>query len=236
MNNVFLRNLARSGVGRTLENKDVSYLKDLLLDEKRQLQPISAAELRAIPHIDLVYFCNKYGYYSIPSIEFMDLLSESIPSLGDAIEIGAGNGVYGRHLKIPMSDSFQQAPKNRHKFNNCISAYERAGLGLVPYGEDVAEMDAQEAIRLSKAETVMGAWVTQKYSSFMPHKKGNMFGVPYQWIYNRSHVKRIILVGNTQVHKNVDIMDKPHEVIRCDDILFSRAFEQGNDRLYIWNK
>ncbi len=236
MNSIFLANLARSGQGKLTQHRNVEYLKEMLLDEYGRLQAIPATELRSIPHLDLVYFCNVYGFYSIPSTEFMQLLGNCITHHDKAVEIGAGNGIYGRNLGLKMTDNYQQAIKNRRKFNNCISVYEKAGLGLVPYGDDVVEMDAQEAVRIHKPKTVLGAWVTQKYNSWIPHKEGNQYGVPYKWIYERSHVKQIILVGNTAVHHNVDILDKPHEEIKCKDILFSRAFEQGNDRLYIWNK
>lgn len=236
MNNIFLQNMTRSGEAIPSKHQNIQAVRELLLDKNGKLRAVPAKDLQAIPHEELVYFCNVYGFYSIPSIEFLDLIASYIPANESTIEIGAGNGIYGRNLNILMTDNFQQHPKNRAKFRNCISAYESARLGLVPYGDDVEELDAKEAVRCYKPHTVLGAWVTQKYNSTLPHKKGNMFGVPYQWMYNRTSVKQIILVGNTKVHQNVDIMKHKHEELRCDDILFSRAFEQGNDRLYIWNK
>ena len=232
----FLQNIIKSNGASFQQHRDVSYIADLLLDENGRLQPVPAAMLRDIPHEDLVYFCTISGFYSIPSIELLDLINDYIEPNNKTIEIGAGNGVYGRDLGLCMTDNFMQHPKNRHKFNNCIQAYESAGQCLVPYGEDVEEMDAREAVRLYKPHTVLCAWVTQKYNPMQPHKKGNMFGVPFHWVYNRASVKQIIMIGNTNVHSNVDIMKQVHEEIRCDDILFSRAMQQGNDRIFIWHK
>ncbi len=233
----FLENMIRGGAARPAMHEDITMVEELLLNKDGKLRAVPADDLRKIPHQKLVYFCNVYGFYSVPTIELINIIDGYLPSHEKTIEIGAGNGIYGRKLDIPMTDNYMQHPKNRAKFRNCISAYEKAGLGLVPYDEkNVHEMDAKEAIRMHKPHTVFGAWVTQKYSAKTPHKQGNMFGVPYQWIFERQSVKQIILVGNTNVHSNVDIMKHPHEEIRCDDILFSRAFEQGNDRIYIWKK
>ncbi len=233
----FLQNMTRSGQARTMSQQNIVDVENLLLDSNGQLRAVPAADLKAIPHRELVYFCNVYGFYSIPSIEFIELVLDYLPNEQKAIEIGAGNGIYGRNLHIHMTDNYMQHPKNRAKFKNCISAYEKAGLGLVPYDEkNVEELDAKDAVRIHKPHTVFGAWTTQKFNATLPHKQGNMFGVAYQWIYDRKSVEQIILVGNTSVHSNVEIMKHPHEEIRCDDILFSRAFEQGNDRLYVWNK
>ena len=236
MNDQFIRNMLQHTRGVTIEKQDVRYLEALLLDELGRLKPVPASLLSQIPRLDLIYFCNVHGFYSIPSVELIDLLMGSIPNIEKTIEIGAGNGVYGRCMNIKMTDNYQQHPKNRNKFNNCIAAYERIGAALVPYGDDVEERDARDAVSYYKPKTVIGAWVTQKYNMRRPHMKGNMFGVPYQWIYNRKHVEQIILIGNKNVHGNVEIMRHPHEEIQCDDLLFSRAIDSGNDRIFIWNK
>ncbi len=236
MNNMFLTSAIKSNGLSVQRYRDVSYIADMLLDKNGQLRPVPSALLRDIPHEDLVYFCTISGFYSIPSIELLDLIREYIQPDHKTIEIGAGNGVYGRNLDLRMTDSFMQHPKNRRKFHNCIEAYEKAGQCLVPYGEDVEELDAIDAVRIHKPNTVFCAWVTQKYNPAKPHLNGNMFGVPFNWMYNRKSVKQIIMIGNKNVHSNVDIMQHAHEEIQCDDILFSRAFEQGNDRIFIWNK
>ncbi len=237
MSNIFLQNMTRGGDARISTHQNIEEVRDLLLDKHGRLQPVPADDLRKIPHAELVYFCNVYGFYSIPTIELLDLIRGYLPKEDQTIEIGAGNGIYGRNLGIKMTDNYMQHPKNRAKFRNCISAYEKAGLGLVPYDEkNVQEFDGMEAVRLYKPHTVFGAWVTQKYNALRAHLKGNMYGVPYKRIYDRKSVEQIILVGNKNVHNNVDIMEKPHEEIRCDDILFSRAFEKGNDRIFIWHK
>ncbi len=236
MNRIFLNNMFKEhGVGFQ-QHRDVTYIDELLLDDKGRLQPVRASALAEIPHQDLVYYCTVRGFYSIPTIELMELIKGYMPMDSSALEIGAGNGVYGRNFRIRMTDNFMQHPKNRGKFKNCIQAYESAGQCLVPYGADVEEMDGREAVRLRKPRHVFCAWVTQKYNPMRPHKKGNMFGVSFDWILKRASVQQIVMVGNKNVHSNIDIMDVPHEEIRCDDILFSRASQEGNDRIFIWNK
>ena len=236
MNHMFLNNALHSNDAKVMEARDVSYLDELLLNADKRLKPVFASELRKVNHIDLIYWCNINGYYSIPSIELMDTLREYLPEDKKLLEIGAGNGVYGRHLNVRMTDNFQQHPKNRARFRNSIASREKAGLGLVPYGDDVEECDARDAISLYKPNVVLAAWVTQKYNPTKPHLKGNMYGVSYQWILNRRHVDSIILIGNKRIHKNIDIMDKPHIELECSGTIFSRAFDEGYDRIFIWNK
>ena len=218
------------------ETQDISDLEEQLLDDQGRLKPCSAEFLRSVPHQKLVYFCNTKGFYSIPTYELLDKLRGYLPENDLTIEIGAGNGVYGRELGVKMTDNYQQHPKNERKFKGVVASYMAVGQALVPYGDDVIELDAKTAVQNFKPHTILGAWVTQKYNPRKPHMKGNMHGVPYQWIYSRKHVRQLILIGNKNVHSNVEILKHDHVEIECKDILFSRALQEGNDRIYIWQK
>lgn len=199
-----------------------------------KLIPVFADSLAKVPKPERMFFCLQQGIYSLPTVELIDFLEELIPDKEKAIEIGAGNGVYGRSLGIRSTDNFMQHPKNRAKFRNCIVAYEKMNQPLVQYGDDVEELDAKEAVRTSKAETVIGAWVTHKYQTSKPHNGGNMFGVDFRWILNRAHVKRLILIGNEFTHANNPIMELEHRTYDLP-FLFSRSAHEGLDRVYVWD-
>ncbi|GAB2639649.1 hypothetical protein [Vibrio panuliri] len=214
---------------------DLTELRALLLDEKGRLRPVPAKELESIPHDELQYFCHIYGLYSVPSIEFIEWLEFHIEDKEKCVEIAAGNGVYGRHLGVTMTDNYMQHPKNRAKFRNAIQAYDNDSIPLVQYGDDVIEEDGKEAVRLRKAETVLCAWATHRYQRTKHHLGGNMFGIDFEWIAKRKHVKKIILVGNITTHKNNPLMDYPHEEHELTGYLFSRSSYPQFDRVFIWN-
>jgi hypothetical protein len=89
-----------------LGNRDVSALEEkFILDGKLQVLP--AAEFKKFDQELISIFCVKNAFYGLPTMELVEWLKEKIGKRS-AIEIGAGNGAFGRALGIPMSDSFQQ--------------------------------------------------------------------------------------------------------------------------------
>lgn len=234
--NPIILNACMSGAVRFMEDRDIEYIAKLLFDENGTFCPLPAATLSKIPQEDLMLFCNKYGIYSVPSLELIEFIDSLIPDKEKCIEIGAGNGIYGRKLGIKMTDNYMQHRKNRYRFNNVIAAYEQANVGLVRYGKDVEEREGREAVRFYKPTTVFASWVTQKYNPTQPHKKGNKYGIPWRWILNRQHVEQIIFVGNKVTHDNMEIMNLPHEEHQCTGTIFSRAIHSDQDRVFVWRK
>lgn len=234
MINLLLSQLAQGGVS-LLEKEDISDVEKILLDANGNLQPVPAATLAAIGKDKLRVFCHAHGVYSLPSTELIDAIQSLIPNKESALEIGAGNGVYGRALGITMTDNYMQAVKNARKFRGIVESYAAAGQPLVQYGEDVLELDGNEAVRKYKPETVFMSWVTHKWKQSQHHLGGNMYGVDMDALLRRKHIKRIILVGNKNIHAKSPLMSYPHRDINMPNILFSRATHDYLDRLFVWD-
>lgn len=217
------------------KGSNISDIQELLLDDDELLCPVQASQLRKIEHQRLRCFCDFHGFYSIPSLELIEGLKDLIGNPGDALEIGAGNGVYGRHLGIRSTDSYMQHPKNRAKFRNTLSLFEQSEVPPVDYGSNVIEMNGVDAVRKFKPKVVFGAWVTHRYNPIEQWRGGNMFGVNFPWILDRRGVERLILVGNDVVHANNPIMELPHKKLDFDGAIFSRAQDNTKNFVYVWD-
>ncbi len=214
---------------------DTSKLEQLLLDEQGRLRPVPADDLKQFSHQELQVFAHKHAVYSIPTFELLEFLKRLIPNMDKCIEIGAGNGVYGRALGVPMYDNYMQHPKNRRKFGEAALMYALAGQPVVEYGEDVQEMDGMDAVVKHKPETILMSWVTHKYKRSEHFRGGNMFGIDMLKMARRNGVKRIILIGNENVHQKSPLMDLPLQSYEMPEVLFSRASAPELDRIYVWN-
>lgn len=171
-------------------------------------------------------FGHRYGLYSFPTVELVDYLRELI---GDrrAIEIGAGHGVLAQALGIPATDSHQQA---KMPWKAQIAA---AGQPGVPYGPNVQDMDAREAISRYHPQVVIGCWVTHKFNPKRPFAKGNEAGINELDLLGR--VQTYIVVGNQYVHRNKEIWVVPH-VIEHPDFVYSRARNGEPDFIARWDQ
>ncbi|CDT53668.1 conserved hypothetical protein [Vibrio coralliirubri] len=216
-----------------LEPEDVSDVEALLLDEEGQLKVLPMDVLAEIPRSKLRIFCHKHAFYSIPSLELINFISSFLPEdKSRAMEIGAGNGVYGRSLGIRMVDNYQQHPKNNHKYATA-ALYGLAHQPTVNYGKDVVEIDANKAFKNFKPKVVVASWVTHKYMESSHERGGNMFGVDYKKMI-RAGVKTFVLVGNLSVHQNSPLMDLDPQIFTSPAI-FSRASRPELDRVFVWN-
>ncbi len=217
----------------TITACSTSMAKAIFLNDGK-LVPPPAAEVAQVSRNELQFFCLTHGIYSLPTAELIEFVSDLIPNKDKAIEIGSGNGTYARNLGIIGTDNFMQHPKNRGKFNNVLSAYEKMGQVPVQYGDDVIELDARDAVRKYKPETVVCAWVTHKFDRSKPEIEGNMFGVDFKWIAARNHVKRIILIGNDFTHSQAPLMKVPHDTHNVE-FQYSRSQFPELDRVYVWD-
>ena len=104
--------------GRILTATSIDHLEHHLFDQEGQLQAVSSETLSSFTHNEIRTFCHKHGFYSLPSIELIQIIQHLIDTtpLDKVLEIGAGNGVYGRELGIRSTDNYMQHPKNKAKF------------------------------------------------------------------------------------------------------------------------
>jgi hypothetical protein len=170
-------------------------------------------------------FCHFHARYGITTIELIDFLKERINGR-NAIEIGAGTGDLGYHMRLPMTDSrIQENIKIRQ-------IYHFAGQPVIKYPDDVMKFDAISAIRKFRPEVVIGSWVTRKSET---DDDPNSFAFGVDEIKLLSMVDTYILIGNTDVHQQKPIMNIQHDEYYFDWIV-SRAKNQTKNRIWIWNR
>ena len=145
---------------------------------------------------DLSGFCLRHGLYCLPTVELVDKINQLILEVSptrSAIEIGSGNGVLGKALGIPCTDShMQERPEIR-------AHYRKIGQPVISYGEHVERLDAEAAVARYRPEVVVAAWVTHKYNEAEPERGGNAYGVDEVALLGQ--IKRYIFIGNFYVHE-----------------------------------
>lgn len=206
-----------------LNPKQLKRLEDILLNENGTIRQVSFAELKKFTQNDISVFCWKHAVYQLPTTELIEWLKKEI---GDtkAIEIGAGNGCFGRILNIPSTDLMLQ------KRFDIKRKYMLSGQPLINYGNNVIEMEADKAIEHFKPETVIATWVTQKFSDdWRDTPTGNIDGV--NEIGFPKKIKRYIHVGNELTHAQKAILNLPHKEYKFA-WLISRSMHRGNNIIY----
>lgn len=210
-----------------LVDKDVTYIDDLLL-RGTALQVLPAAELRKIPYDDLRLWCHKHAVYGIPSVELIMLLKEIIGDTSRAIEVGGGNGVFGRALGIISTDS-----KIQHSAEIKI-IYAGLGAPVVNYGEDVLSAEATIAIRQFKPRVVFGSWVTQFVPPDCDSKPGSIYGLKETEFIN--YIDKYVIYGNKNTHGDKDILNTPGLKVTTHknvDTFFSRAVDHSKNTVWV---
>lgn len=164
--------------------------------------------------------------YGLPTRELVEWLSDFI---GDrsAIEIGAGHGALAKAVGIPATDNWMQDdPAIR-------AVYEMSGQKPVQYGTNVEKIGALPAIEKYRPQVVIASWVTHLWTEDRPEAGGNMFGVAEELVVDA--VEAYVMIGNTHVHRNKAIWDRPHTLIH-PDWLFSRAHNGSPEFIAVWGK
>lgn len=208
-----------------LDPVDVTYLNDILLNDKGELQVVSYEEIKDIPQEHISIFCGIHGFYCIPTTELIDFLKEEIKGK-TAIEIGSGNGVLCRELGIIGTDNFQQLiPKYKKE-------YERVEQAIVPYGKHVEKLSANDAVKKYKPNVVIAAWCTHKYNPRKPELRGNEIGIDENKILKSA---KYIHIGNVVSHKLKPILSYPHRVVKAE-WLISRSIHRNDNVIWIWEK
>lgn len=210
-----------------LAHRDVKYISKLLFDETNRLKSVPSDVLAEIPPEDLMYWCNTKGVYGLATDELIEWLRERIAGR-KAIEIGAGNGVFGRALGIKMTDSFVQERTEIGMF------YSLNGQERVFYGFDVQPLEASIAVKRHKPKVVIASWVTELYKN----GKGFAEGVDESKLLTM--VDEYILIGNLNIHGNKRIFENPPRGFKLEVYqfpwIYSRATEPAKNMIMSWRR
>jgi hypothetical protein len=183
---------------KLIEEGDIRYLEQKL-SEKGKVRCLAWKQLRRIPQIHIQQWCVLNGVYQIPTKELIAWLRDAIAGR-PAIEICAGRSCLGRHLGIPMTDSYL------HTQPDMLRHYRRLGQQPTIPDQDVLRMEALEAIRKLEPKVVIAAWPTQLYEE--PDRQSSIHGVNEEELLTL--VDTYIVIGNLDVHGKKRILKKPH--------------------------
>ncbi len=218
-----------SFVMEILPNVDVSCLDKVLL-KNGEVQVVPSATLKDIDYTHLRLWCHKHAVYGLPTTELIEFL-KSIISGYVAIEVGAGNGVFGRALGIPSTDSMCQTNVPE------IAAYYRLiGQPPVKYGDNVEELEASAAIDKYTPEVVFGSWVTQYISPIEvkpPPGGGSVYGLRESEFIKK--IFKYVIFGNEDIHGlKLLLQDPAIKVVKHKnpDHFWSRATNHTNNTIY----
>ena len=193
------------------------------------LRVMPAAFYRQFEQVEVSGFCLRRGLYCLPTHELLNKINELILEVSptrSAIEIGSGNGVLGKALGIPCTDSHQQEDPAM------IALYRSMGQPVITYGPHVERLDAEAAVARHKPEVVVAAWVTHKYNAAEHFRAGNEQGVDEVALLGR--IKRYIFVGNFYVHEHKPLLNLPY-IVHDNDTLFSRAQQPQGNGVVVWD-
>lgn len=208
---------------------DVNNCQDLsgeLLMRNGKLKLLPVAHFHRLNWNEFRFFCHNHARYGIPTTESIDYIKNIINGRR-AIEIGAGHGDYGFHLNIPMTDAkIQEIPAVKLE-------YAMMGQPVIEYPEDVEKMDATKAINEYKPEVVIASWVTTFGNPIKAKYGCNILGIHENELIK--NVDTYILIGNVDNHGDKPIMKEHHEELYTPWIV-SRARNQENNRIWVWNR
>lgn len=192
---------------------------EAMIDNKLQVMPFAFYE--QFTENEIKFFMHKYGIYVLPTTELIDWLRNNIT--GISIEIGAGHGAISRKLGIPITDSRMQERKEIQLM------YLASGQPVIKYSDDIEKLDAEQAIKKYKPNTVIGAFVTHKFNGV----NGNHWGVDLKQLIKS--VDKYIHIGNLTTHKDYGIYNSLTEQ-HYFDWLITRSFNQEENRIFVWSK
>jgi hypothetical protein len=205
-------------------------LSDLLIDGDG-FRPVAYSAIQPLVGPTLSIWAQKNGIYGIPTLEMLDWLRKQIRGRR-ALEIGAGNGVFGRSLGIPMFDSFHQEDTHTRTF------YEFLQTKPVSYGQDVQRMDAAEAVERHRPQVVLGVWVTSKHRD--GDKIGFEGGIDEHRILAVPSVRAYITLGNIKHLNSKPIRHETPKGWLCTEYKLpfhvSRTRSQTNNSVLVWNR
>lgn len=207
---------------------DTRAVGDLLLDSAGRLRPVPAAELARLPYAAVRLWCHENGIYGLPTTELVEDLRRIIGNR-TAIEIGAGMGVFGRALGIPMTDArTMERPEVR-------AQYEVLQQPVTRYGYDVEHLDAAAAVTKYRPQVVFGSWITQRAHAGRPVPVGGGSTWGVDEVAMMRSVEAYLLLGSDFIHGQKDLFLDPAFNVRAvrSGSLWSRSAVPVADALYL---
>ncbi|MFY2597228.1 hypothetical protein ACOTHJ_12670 [Achromobacter xylosoxidans] len=211
---------------RTLDPRKVRDIRPMVLDANGELTVQPASFYAETTIFERAMLGTRIGAYGLPTTELVAWLKMATAGK-KAIEIGAGNGVLSRAVGILGTDNFLQVRSDVRNY------YAALGQPLIPYGQHLARLEAEQAVRLHKPDIVVACWVTHLFDERRPEAGGNMYGVDEAWIV--ANCKSYIFIGNEQVHRHKVIWDLPH-VRYSPSWLYSKAHNGSPEFIAIWGE
>lgn len=197
-----------------LTNQDISEIELLTEISSGIVKPLPAAVVAKFSWEKLRLFMHKYGLYTMPTVELIDYLSGLIRGKR-AIEIGAGMGVIGRSLGIPITDNKMQ------NWPQIKAHYDLFRQPTIQYPDDVEELDAMDAVKKYKPDIVLGSYITHKWRPGM--QVGNQYGVDTLELIRRA--PEYYMIGNLETHRHDPAMQYLDGTER-HDFLYTRGSKE----------
>ena len=223
MNNVANFNLPFLGPSAIVDtNVSTERIRATVMD-RREMKILPASVWESFSWSEVRMLLHQTGTYVVPTEELIDYLDKLIGE-ESAIEICAGNGFIGRELGIPVTDSYQQQDDKES-----VLFYKLAGQPTIKYPKDVIKLEANKAVDRFHPHTVLACYATHKwrYDTMSDNDKG----VDFRKLIRK--IKRLILVGNTEIHKDNPLMEIPHEEIILPGLI-TRSARPETNRIFIW--
>lgn len=209
-----------------VDNELVEKLKNEVTYKDGRLKIVSSSIYDKYSQDEISSFCVLNGFYSLPTIELKEFI---IPIIKDkkCVEIGAGQGSLAKWMGIEACDNFMQ------DWPWMVAYYKSMRQATVPYDHDyVQNCDANNFVKIRRAEVVLGQWITHRWNPDEPEREGSEFGVDEEEILKTSDY---IFVGNMDTHKNKPIFKYPHKIYR-PLWLNSRGFNKKENVIIVWNR
>lgn len=195
-----------------------------LLGINAQFFPVRYDRLKQFSQEAISLFCHKYALYQIPTRELIDFIKNEIQD-DPTIELAAGNGCIGRALGIPMFDNYMQT------WPQIIEHYKVIKQPVIQYGDDVVNIDGNEAVRKYRPLNVVASWLSQKYEQGM--KNGNAWGVDELQMFNDG-IEKYIHVGNKLSHGDKKLFKHKKVKVYKFPWLLSRSMERDDNEIYVF--
>jgi len=200
---------------KILQKTDITYLENEIF--KNGIFKFKPMEFyRKIPENDIMYFCHKYAFYVLPTIELIEFLKNRIEGKL-TIEIGSGNGLLAKELNIKATDSYMQENKYIQQY------YKACGQPTISYGKNVIKVDANEAVKKYKPDITIGCFITHKYRSDMHNTGGSAYG-PIEENIIKNSKDEYIFIGSKRTHKDKHILKFKHETIELNGLVSRNGF------------
>lgn len=217
-----------------VENRDVSYLDEFLLDEKGLYQAVPADVLKSFLFEDVRLWANQHAVFQLVTTELIDWLREEVGG-AKALEICAGNGVISRTLGIVGTDSRIQHEKKFTEIGEQVYGNVFGRMVMTDPPKEIKKYNALQAVQTFRPHTVVGAFVTQ-WGPPEDRPRGipsSKFGVKEEEMLR--YIKKYIHFGNRDPHALKRIYGLPHKELEFP-WLITRCGDQSLNRVWIWEQ